>query len=135
MTDWKMEGTPRMVAGSAGSAMVQYLRGAGGVGGHDVYLGTGETVRMLPDSTTTARRRTGAVQAAVEGNVSLLAQLVGALVVSGATNVLVDGKPIMPNTGGRWIVELADGGEVSMRYVEGATDDQGARELSEGAAT
>ncbi len=127
---WRAEGEPRLLQGSAGDALLQYMRGPGGVGAHQVQLSTGEMLTMLPESTTTARKRTGCVSVAVEGKGSLLAAIIGELVLAGATNLLLDGEPLIRREStGRWIVELVKDGEVEMRYVadvnEGATADEG----------
>ena len=56
----------------------------------------------------------------------MLAAIVGELVLAGATNLWLDRglgdsytwEPLFPS-GGRWVVELEDAGEVKMRYLEG----------------
>ena len=115
---WKPEGDPRELHGPVGEAEIQYLRGPGGVGAHAVYLSTGETIVLLPDSSSTIRKRTGAVSVALGGNSSVLATVIGELVLAGARNMLIDGEPLFID-GGRWVDELADAGEVTMRYVGG----------------
>ena len=112
---WKPEGSRRDVPSLNGLAQTQYLRGPGGVGAHAVYLATGETLVLLPDSTTTIRQRLGVASVALGGVGSLLATVIGELVLAGARNILLDGEPLFG--GGRWVVELADAGEVKMRYL------------------
>lgn len=126
MAEWKPEGKARALGRGVD---LQYLRGPKGEGGHEVRFPSGGVLTMLPDSTTTARKRVGLVSVALGEPCELEAMVIGELVLLGATNLLYGGRPLFPTTGGRWVVELADAGEVSMRYVEGAKDDQGAREL------
>ena len=118
LSQWKPEGEARELPGRDGGVTTQYLRGPGGVGAHAVYVATGETLILLPDSTTTIRKRVGAVSVALGGESSLVATIIGELVLAGARNVLLDGEPLF-DSGGRWVVELADEGQVSMRYVGG----------------
>ena len=113
---WKPEGSRRDIDSLNGLAQIQYLRGPGGVGAHAVYLATGETLVLLPDSTTTIRQRLGVASVALGGISSLLANVIGELVLAGARNILLDGEPLFGG-GGRWMVELADAGEVKMRYL------------------
>lgn len=93
------------------------------MGAHEVLVSSGERLIMLPDSTTTARKRTGAVSVALGDDHSVLAAIIGELVLAGATNLWLDGKPLFPrDRTGRWIVELARDGEVEMRYLAEADE-------------
>jgi hypothetical protein len=93
---------------------------------------------MLPDATTTPRKRTGSVSVALGEDHSLLAAVIGELVLAGATNLWIDdghGEEytwtplIRRERTGRWVVEMFKDGEVEMRYVadveEGAVADTG----------
>ncbi len=133
---WRREGEPRIVKQhdsfiyGGGEVTLQYLRGPGGVGAHEVLVSSEYMLTMLPDATTTPRKRTGAVSVALGEDHSLLAAIVGELVLAGATNLLLNGKPLIERERtGRWIVEMFKDGEVDMRYVaeveEGATSDAG----------
>lgn len=130
---WRAEGEPRRVTAPKGSRWhketpgagvdLQYLRSGAGVGAHEVLVSSGERLIMLPDSTTTARKRTGAVSVALGDDHSVLAAIIGELVLAGATNLWLDGKPLFPrDRTGRWIVELARDGEVEMRYLAEADE-------------
>ena len=119
--EWKPEGVVRLIDGVRVGAEVQYLRGPGGVGAHAVYLSTGETLVLFPDSTTTIRKRVGAVSVALGETSGMLGAVVGELVLAGARNILLDGEPLL-DSGGHWLVELADHGDVKMRYVEGKAE-------------
>jgi len=92
-------GEPRKV----GSADVQYVGSSHHAheGGHEVDV-NGQTLLVLPDGRTTARRRshviTQALDAECEDPQHLLYRVVGALLVAGATNLHVDGEPLIPDT-------------------------------------
>ena len=122
MSEWTAEGPVRELEGPAGQVTIQYLRGPGNVGAHEVVVDGEHTLTMLPNTTSTARKRTGMVSVAVGGKGGLLATLIGELMLAGATNLLVDGKSLLPNVEGRWLVELADAGEVKMTYWAGRTE-------------
>jgi hypothetical protein len=79
---------------------------------------------MLPDAATTIRQRTGAVSVALGEDHGLLPAVIGELVLAGATNLQLDRghgdsytwEPLFPSAG-QWVVEMADNGEVRMRYL------------------
>lgn len=133
---WKPLKDPQEI----GPAVVQYLRSTdhGHEGAHDVAL-AGLTVRVLPDPRTTARKRSHTIREAL-GTISDLqgavfklegleepvefdpvAYLIGSLVLDGATNIEVDGEPVLPrpSAAGQWTVELRDDGEVVATYLGG----------------
>ena len=106
-----------------GSGIVTYLRPAHGhEGGHEVHV-DGVTVRVLPDGATTTRARAGVIREALTTEVvaggARVAYLVGRLVLAGATNLEVDGKPLIPRSGGRWRLDLAGDGEVRATWLGG----------------
>lgn len=131
VTEWKPEGNLRAVPQVVEEdfdgpwAQVQYLRGPGHVGAHQLTVyeaGSDEPGKLLvlPDPTTSARKRSECVSVALGENHSGLAAIIGELVLAGATNLLLDGRPLFPRSGaGRWVVELVEDGEVTMRYLEG----------------
>jgi len=97
-------------------------------GGHDLTIGD-DTLRVLPSSRhhTTARKRLrvlehayGAAQG-VDG-VDTVAYVVGSLLIAGATNILVNGTPIVAvdDSAGEWRLELVHAGQVRATYVGGS---------------
>lgn len=92
---------PNGPARTIGTAVVQYVadRGHGHEGGHRIAL-AGRDVLVLPDGRTTAKNRshviTRVLHAAEEAERTTedaLESLIGALVLSGATNITLDGIP------------------------------------------
>jgi len=122
MPMWILESTREIGPG----ATVTYLRPQHGhEGGHDFTIGD-DVLRVLPSSRhhTTARKRLrvleqayGAAQA-VDG-IDTVAYVVGSLLLAGATNILVNGDPIVAvnDAAGIWRLELAHAGQVRATYV------------------
>lgn len=140
---WKPLKDPQEI----GPAVVQYLRSTdhGHEGAHDVAL-AGLTVRVLPDPRTTARKRSHTIREALHtidavtrvpldmayvsdqdsdalDGFDPVAYLIGSLVLDGATNIEVDGEPVLPrpSAAGQWTVELRDDGEVVATYLGGTS--------------
>lgn len=120
---WKPEGKPRLI----GDAEIQYLRSAdhGHAGGHQVTL-YGRTVVSLPDPHTSTSKRSraisvalGSLQAAPSHHIDPVAYLVGCLVVIGATNIEIDGVPIVERQAAEveWQVHLRTDGSVEATWL------------------
>lgn len=99
---YKPQGDPR----TAGPGEIQYLGDSSHQheGGHRIAI-AGREVLVLPDGRSTARNRSHVItrvlhEAAAGGTDSetVISTLVGALVLSGATNITVDGAPVLPST-------------------------------------
>lgn len=111
---WKPQSTPERFPWNA---TLQYLRGPGTEGAHDVAFPAGRVLRVLPDGRTTTKMRAVVIRRALEAELGLDG-VVGGLVLAGATNLELDGTVLVPF--GRWMVELRDNGEMSARYVKGS---------------
>ncbi len=90
---------------------------------HEVTL-AGRTLRVLPDGHTSAKKRSYTITEVATATVMLseeqiLCQLVGALVMSGATALELDGQALMPASDrrGQWRVVLNDDGTVAAAYL------------------
>jgi len=96
---WRPHREPRQVAGFD----VQYMASSthGHEGAHQVAL-DGVSVLVAPDGHTTARNRNAVITRALDaieaGESTALEAFVGALVLGGVTNILVDGQPILGDT-------------------------------------
>lgn len=118
---WKPLGEPQEI----GAGLRQYVQSSHHhEGGHYVEL-DGHTLLVLPDGRTTPRNRSQAIAdalqatAAVEG-VDRVSYLIGRLVRIGATNLRLDGDPLLPEPAtpaGQWVVELRGDGSVDARYL------------------
>jgi hypothetical protein len=92
---------------------------------HELVLG-GRTLRVLPDGRTTARKRSYNISDALTAHgqlpeTDLLALLVGWLVIDGATNLELDGLPLMaPTPSAQWRVLLNDDGSIKATYLGSA---------------
>ena len=119
---WLSEDTRHLNANVA----VIYLRSQHNhEGAHDVWL-YGHKLRVLPTPATTARKRYRVIVDAIgaidgQTGVDPVAYVVGALVVAGAFNLLLDGQPLIPtdDTAGIWRLELAHAGQVRATYIGG----------------
>lgn len=107
-----------------GSAQLQALRaGHSHEAAHDVTVGD-RNLRVLPDGHTAARRRYDTILRAYDSeSVDRLALVVGSLVLIGATNLELDGRPLIPNAGrrGEWRILLNDDGSMAATFL-GATE-------------
>lgn len=96
MSDLKPVGDPRVIAGIE----VQYVSSSthSHEGGHRLTV-NGRTVLALPDGHTTARQRSHAISEALQETdghePAGFYAVVGALVVSGARNIEIDGRPLL----------------------------------------
>lgn len=133
---WRPNGEPQTI----GAGTRQYLEsGHSHEGGHEVLL-DGFTLRALPDGRTTPRNRSQAIAGALQTIEELrgavckyegleepvefdaVAYLVGSLILAGATNLHLDGEPVLPaadTPNAQWVVELRGDGTVEARYLGG----------------
>jgi len=121
MNGWHIEGEPRELAGGA---EVQYLRSQHHhEGSHEIRFSDTETLWVGPDGVTTARGRIGtAAEAYGDAHGALLdpvAYVVGRLVLVGATNLKLNGEPVIRRRDGtvQWVVELHDDGEMRATWT------------------
>jgi hypothetical protein len=96
MIDLKPIGKPRTV----GEVDIQYVGSSkhSHEGGHEIALDA-HTLLVLPDGRTTARQRSHALSEALQAvsipEASLLDTVIGRLVRVGATNLILDGEPLI----------------------------------------
>ena len=98
---------------------LQYLRGPRKMGAHEVTFPDGQVLRVLPDSTSTARGRSAAIRKALSHTGAGIEACIGALILVGATHLELDGRDVIPAAGGKWLVLLDERGTVEARYVRG----------------
>lgn len=91
-TDLQPKGDPTAV----GAAEVQYLTDSSHSheGGHRITVDSRE-VLVLPDGRTTGRNRRAVITRVLAGEPNPVETLVGGLVLAGATNITIDGNPIL----------------------------------------
>lgn len=123
MNGWKPEGPAKTIA----DATVQYLRSAshGHEGAHQVTFTDGRTLTVLPDTRTTARKRSRVISDAIRASqrsqhIDQMAYMVGWLLLAGANRLLVDDVDLCGTSTSRraqWQIVLADDGHVEAVWL------------------
>lgn len=135
MTVWNPVLEPRAIPGGHAQTIRTAVTNETG---HDVTL-TGRTIRVLPDGVTTSRRRSYIISEAPtaahvanraidrydpqEAAIDPVTYLIGALVVAGATNIELDGQPILHRTPATvtWRVDCHSDGDIRISRIGDGT--------------